>query len=82
MPDSQDKQAIPLIYTNSVSVGLSLTDVNLTTHVNGTPQSIIVMPLPAAKSLIIALQQAVDDYERLTSTKVLDLTELNKILKG
>jgi len=86
--ESKEKQVIkvepfnvPLIYANGVTVGLSLTDINLTANVNGRPACLLVLPLPSAKSLLTALSQAIKDYETKTGTKILDLGELSSLLR-
>jgi hypothetical protein len=82
--DKQRQQPInvPLIYTNGVTVSLTLTDLHLTAQVNGRPACVLAIPLPAAKSLMQSLSQAIDDYEKKTETYVMDLDELtSKLLK-
>lgn len=71
---------IPFIYTNAVSVGLSATDVQLTATINGRPSYFIAMPFSTAKSLVLALQRALNDYESKTGVEIQELNDLvNKL---
>jgi len=71
---------IPLFYSNGVVVAMSLTDLHLTANVNSKPVCVMVIPLPAAKSLVKSLNEAINDFESKTNTEVLDLSELSSLL--
>jgi hypothetical protein len=72
---------VQLLYANVVSVGLTLTDVHLTAAVNGRPAIILAIPLPTAKTLAIALQTALNQYQSVTKQEILDLPQLSALLK-
>lgn len=71
---------LPLIYTNGVLVGMTAADIQLTITINGRPTNVVAMNISAAKNLIGGLQKAIEDYEKKTKTKVLDLNEIGALL--
>ncbi len=70
----------PVNYTNAVLVSVSVTEIQLTTTINGRPTQTIAMPFPTAKSLILAIEHAIKDYEGKTGTKISELNDLGKLL--
>ena len=73
---------LPVVYSNVVLVGISASaDIQLTLTVNGKAFNQIIIPLAAAKSLSIALDKGLSDYEQKTKTKILDLNEVSALLQ-
>ena len=63
-------------------IGLTLTDIQLTANVNGKPVCILVLPFPSAKSLMDALRLAIEDFEKRSNSKVLDLNTLSSLMNA
>lgn len=70
-------EQLQLIYSNSVSVQLTLTDIHITLRVNNRPALIIAMPLPTAKTLGKAIAEATRQYEHQSGIQIHDMNELN-----
>ena len=70
---------VPLYYANGVTVKLTLTDIHLYANVNGNSACILALPLPAAKSLMMAINEAIRDYELKTGIAVIDLQQLSTL---
>lgn len=71
-----------LFYSNAVQVGYSNTEMQLTATINGRPICLLVVPFAVAKSLAKALDTAITNYERRSSTEILDLQQINEKLKN
>jgi hypothetical protein len=68
--------SIPLFYFNGFQISLSGTEISGNLIQDNVPAARIVMPLPVARSFAKALDQAVSQYESVTSTKVPTVEEL------
>ncbi len=77
--------AIPIdvnsYYINGASVGLTPTEIQLNTAVNGRPTSKVLIPFPVAKSIALGILEAIKDYENKTSVKVLEVNEIGTSLQ-
>ncbi len=67
---------INVLYINGATVGLSPTEIQITASLNGRPAVQLFIPFPAAKSIALAIQDAVRDHESRSGTKVLELREM------
>jgi hypothetical protein len=68
--------SVPLFYFNGFQIGLSGTEISANLIQDNVPAARMIMPLPVAKSFAKALDQAVSQYESVTSTKVPTMEEL------
>lgn len=73
--------SIVKIYTNSFSLGMSASDLFLILMNNGQPTAQVNMSLVTAKSILNAMQHALDEFEKKTGLKIPDINEVQKLLK-
>lgn len=73
---------VPTFYANNVAIGLSLTDVQILGNLNGDPACQLIIPLSAAKSLLVNLGNAITDYEKKRGITIPTLSEISQSLKN
>lgn len=72
--------SVPKIYTNSFSLGLTSSDLFLVLMVNGQPTHQLNMSLVTARSIINALEQALNDFEKKTGINIPDVRAVQELL--
>ena len=72
---------ISVIYANGFAIGTSLSDLFVLMAVNGRATHQLHMSLGTAKTLMIALQTAIDQFEKSSGAPVVDVTEMQKIVE-
>lgn len=72
---------LPATYTNSINIGLSVSDIALTLMNNGRPFQILNMSYSTAKGLAEMLTGAIKKYETETNSKVVTGREAATMLK-
>ncbi len=73
-------QNVQKIYANGFSIGLTLSDLNIITTINGQPTHQLMMSLISAKALMKNLKTAVEDFEKMTSSTVPDIDQVKEAL--
>ena len=75
----QDSVAdIPSFYFNSMELGITLTDVNMTLFLDGVRKSRLHMSYTTAKTLMVGLQQLIKDFENASDHTIMTMTDTNE----
>lgn len=72
---------IPKFYCNGFINGNSAADVVTVLQVNGQPVAVLNMSFTVAKSLSIALGQAIANVEGLSGKEMLTISEIDNLMK-
>ena len=72
---------LPVIYTNGILVTLTVSDLSLTLTVNGQPTHILNMSLTTAKTLYSNINEALQDFQDKTKTKVLEINDVRELMR-
>ena len=72
--------AVPKLYANGFTVGLSAMDVHVIMQINAFPVGVVNMSLASAKSLYDALGQLIILYQERTGTIIESSAEIQKKL--
>ena len=70
------------IYFNEFALGVSKNDVFMLTRCNGKEQAVLNMSHVTAKSLALALTEAIADFEKRTNQKILNSSEIEQALES
>lgn len=66
----------PVSFSNNVVVGTTLSEIVLTFAIGNTPNSVIYLSLPVAKTLGNLINNSISDYEQKSGNKIFSLEEL------
>lgn len=72
---------LPIVYANGASLALSPGDIQITMAFNGRPISIVAMPLSVARSIQAAIERALNDFERKTDSKIVDIGKVSELIQ-
>lgn len=70
----------PMVYANGFNAWLSNSEIAAFLMYDNQPVIKLVMPLPVAKTLAVAITELIGKYEAATGTTVLTMEELGKLL--
>jgi hypothetical protein len=75
---NQDKpiEKFPVSFSNNVVVATTLSEMVLTFAIGNTPNSVIYLSLPVAKTLGNLINNSISGYEQKSGNKILSLEEL------
>jgi hypothetical protein len=66
----------PMLFSNNVAVGTTLTEMVITFAVGGSPQTAVYLSLPVAKHLAKLVNDTITDYEKKMNLQITSVDEL------
>lgn len=69
-------EKFPVSFSNNVVVGTTLSEMVITFAIGNTPNRVIYLSLPVAKTLGNLINNSISDYEQKSGNKIFSLEEL------
>lgn len=76
MSQNKPLEKYPVSFSNNVVVATTLSEMVLTFAIGNTPNSVIYLSLPVAKTLGNLIHNAIADYEQKSGNEIVSLEEL------
>ncbi len=78
LPSNSSTVDVQQLYVNGFSLTASLSDLNLTTMIDGVPHTQFHMSFTTGKTLMIELQSAISQIEELTGNEIMPMETFKK----